>query len=253
MANRTPNSLKIYGDEATAARFREAVTQREDGREELDLNRLVPPGPEGALAAWGATSGALDVGIREPDKRPLEVVFESINVPPHELIRRISKLFPTLVFALQFVDESLCFVGWCVFVNGEWCEGRLNQDVYRAGDRRFDREAWEAEQRDPEAALIDGHEAVDWAERFFEALNVVPGELAGDPELTEDFATHEAMADRVEDLAPEWEDAHTHLGERRRSLDEFCESASLLEAQAECQLAVQRALEALAATPTEAL
>jgi len=253
MANWTSNSLEIYGEEAGAARFREAITQREDGREELDLNRLVPPGPEGPLAAWGATSGAIDIGIREPDKRPLEIVFESISVPPHELIRRISKLFPTLVFALRFVDECLCFVGWCVFANGEWCEGRLNQDVYRAGDRRFDREAWEAEQLDPEAALIDGYEAKDWADRFFEALNVVPREVAADPEIAEDVAAHETMADRVEDLAPEYEDAQTHLGERRRSLEEFCESASLLEARAECRLAVQRALEALAATPTEAL
>ena len=158
-----------------------------------------------------------------------------------------------LVFALRFLDECSCYVGYVVFANGESYGARMNQDVFRAGDRRFDREAWEAEQLDPEAALIDSHEAVDWADRFFEALNVASRELAADPELAEDVADHEAMADRVEDLAPEYEDAQTHLGERRRSLEEFCESASLLEARAECRLAVQRALEALAATPTEAL
>jgi hypothetical protein len=251
MANWTTNILELHGEEAELARFREAITRWEDGRQEFDLNRLVPPGSEGPLAAWGATSGVFNVGIPEPDKRPLEVVFESINVPPHELVRRISILFPTLVFALRFLDECCCYVGWCVFADGECYGARMNQDVYRAGDRRFDRKAWEAEQRDPEATLIDGFEAVDWADRFFEALNVVPPELAGDPELAEDVADHKAMADRVEDLAPEYKDAQTLLGNRRRSLEEFCESASLLEARAECHLAVHRVLAAEQADQAE--
>ena len=253
MANGTTNILEIYGEEAEIGRLRRAITKRSDDRIEYDLNGLVPPGPEGPLAAWGANSGGFDVEMRAPNNRPLEIIFESVSVPPHELIRRISILYPTLVFALRFIDECCCFVGWVVFADGEWYGGRMNQDVFRAGDRRFDREAWEAEQHDPEAALIDGYEAIDWADRFFEALNVVPRELAADPELAEEVADHAAMADEVEDLAPEYEDAQTPLGDRRRALEEFCESASLLEARAECRLAVERALEALAATPKEAL
>lgn len=244
MANWTTNILEIYGDEAEIGRFREAITQRCGDRIGFDLNGLVPPGSEGPLVAWGATSGGFDVEMRDPHKRPLEIVFESVNVPPHELIRRISILFPSLVFSLRFLDECSCYVGYVVFANGGSYGARMNQDVFRAGDRRFDREAWEAEQLNPEAALIDGHEVVDWAQRFFEAVNVVPQELAADPELAEDVADHEAMADRVEDLAPEYEDAQTLLGDRRRSLEEFCESASLLEARAECRMAVERALEA---------
>lgn len=253
MANWTTNILEIYGEKAEIGRFRGAITKRSGDRIEHDLNRLVPVGPEGPLAARGSTSGAFGVEIPEPDKRPLEVVFDSVTVPPHELIRRISMLYPLLVFSLRFIDECRCFVGWVVFADGERYGGRMNQDVFRAGDRRFDREAWEAEQQDPEAALIDGYEAIDWAGRFFEALNIVPRELAADPELAEEVADHAAMADEVEDLAPEYEDAQTPLGIRRRALEEFCANASLLEARAECRMAVERALEALAATPREAL
>jgi hypothetical protein len=247
MANWTTNILTVHGEEARVSCFREAISVKTGDQQECDLNKLVPPGPEGPLAAWGTTSGAFDVGIPEPDKRPLEVVFESRNVPPHELVRRISILFPTLVFALRFLDECYCYVGWAVFANGECHEARRNQDVYRAGDRRFDREAWKAEQLDPDAATIDGYEAVDWSKRFFDALNVMPRELATDPELAEDAANHAAMANMVEDLAPEYEHAQTPLGDRRRSLEEFCENASLLEARAECRLAVERALETHAA------
>lgn len=254
MANWTTNILEIYGDEAEIGRFREAITKTDGDLAKYDLNGLVPlVGSEGPSVVWGTTSGAFDIEVREPDKRPLEIIFESRNVPPHELIRRISILFPSLVFSLRFLDECCCYVGWVVFANGECYGARMNQDVFRAGDRRFDREAWEAEQLDPDAAMIDDYEAVDWAERFFEALNVVPRELANHPELAEDVADHEAMADRVEDLAPEYEDAQTRLGDRRRALEEFCESASLLEARAECRMAVERALEALAATQMETM
>lgn len=260
MANWQTNILEVYGEEPEIVRFRGAITKRSGDRIEYGLNALVPPGPEGPRVAWGANSGGFDFEIPQPNNRPLEIIFESISVPPHELIRRISMLYPLLVFSLRFIDECRCFVGWVVFADGEWYGSRMNQDVFRAGDRRFDREAWkaeqqdpEAEQQDPEAALIDGYEAIDWADRFFEALNVVPREIATDPELAEDVADHAAMADRVEDLAPEYEDAQTPLGDRRRALEEFCENASLLEARAECRLAVERALKALAATPREAL
>ena len=188
MENWTTNILEIYGEVAEVARFRGAITKRSGDRIKYDLNGLVPPGPQGPLKAWGTSSGAFDVEIRKPNDRPLEVVFESGNVPPIKLVQQISILFPSLVFALRFLDERFCFVGWAVCAHGMLLEGRLNRDVYRAGDRRFDRAAWEAEQQDPEATLIDGFEAVDRAERFFEALNVVPRELATDPELGEDVA-----------------------------------------------------------------
>ena len=253
MANWTTNILEIYGEKAEIGRFRGAITKRSGDRIKYDLNGLVPPGPQGPLKAWGTSSGAFDVEIRKPNDRPLEVVFESASVPPIKLVQQISMLFPLLVFALRFLDECYCYVGWAVCAHGTLLEGRFNTDVYRAGDRRFDRAAWEAEQQDPDAATIDSYEAVDWAERFFEAINVVPRELATDLELGEDVADHEAMADRVEDLAPEYEDVQTRLGDRRRSLEEFCESASLLEARAECRMAVERALEAQAAMQKEVM
>ena len=253
MANWTTNILEIYGEKAEIGRFRGAITKRSGDRIEYDLNGLVPPGPQGPLKAWGTSSGAFDVEIRKPNDRPLEVVFESGNVPPIKLVQQISILFPSLVFALRFLDECFCYVGWAVCAHGTLLEGRLNKDVYRAGDRRFDRAAWEAEQLDPEATLIDGFEAVDWAERFFEALNVVPRPVAEELGLSAEFAAHEKLAARVEDLSPEYEAVQTRLGDRARSLEEFTESASLLEAHAECRSAVERVLEAQQAAQTEVL
>ena len=243
MSNLTTNVLEIYGEEADLARFRGELTRRQDGLQEFDLNGLVPPSLEGPLAAWGTPSGAFNVEIHAPDKRPLEIIFESENVPPHVLIRRISALFPKLVFALRFLDECCCYVGWAVFADGEWQVGSLNKDVYRAGDRRFDQEAWEAERLDSETVTIDGYEAVDWADRFFKALKVVPQGIAEQLGLAEDAANHAELADRVEDLPPEYEHATTPLGRKRLPLELLCESASLLEARAQCRLAVRRVIE----------
>lgn len=226
MANWTTNILEPHGDAAELGRFQADITKLIGGRIKYDLNGLVPPGPEGPLAAWGATSGAFGVTIPQPLARPLEIVFESVNVPPNELIRRISILYPLLVFALRFVDECYSYVGWAVYTGGELYASSLNKDVSRSAG--FDDESSYLMGMNPEAATIDDHEAVDWAERFWGARNAVPSVIPlglGLTDRIDTFARFEEMAS-CGDL----------------DLDKFCETASLLEAVYKCRQAAQHAI-----------
>ena len=246
MANWQTNILEIYGDMEERRRFFEAITKRSGGHVEYDLNGLVPVGPEGPMVAWGSRSGAVDIEVKDSNG---VVAFETRSNPGYTLIERISIQFPLLVFALQFIEENLCSLGWGVCASGKYCGGRVNHNV--GWNPEWD--CARSRGQDPEAAAIDGFEGLEWANLFFGALNVVPRELTAYPEFAERLAAHEAMADRVEDLAPEFEHAQTPLGDRRISLEEFCEKADFLEIRAECRMAVERALEALAATQMETM
>jgi hypothetical protein len=237
MSSQTSNVLRVHGSETDVTGF---VMRIPSVNGALCLNGLVPLGPDGPLATWGSPSGAFDVHMSTPEQRPLTVYFESSSVPPSELVRRISLQFPSLLFELRFLDEMFCYVGWAIFTGGEYRAGAINHDVYRAGNR--DHEQYCLEALHPEAATIDGHEAVEWASRYSEALRAVPQEVAVAVGLGDELHNLEQFADTVEEFGPEHQHINTLLGDDRRCLDELCEQASIFEALAECRLAVHHIL-----------
>lgn len=83
-----------------------------------------------ANTVWGTKWGACDVQLnlrrtikdktKITDKHGvLEIQFQSAWSPASGLITGISMLFPTLLFAVWFIEESLAYAGWQLFKNGE--------------------------------------------------------------------------------------------------------------------------------------
>lgn len=229
MANSQYCVIEADGDADELSRFYRAMLLAGG-----DPRLLLSPRPQVAL------NNAFS--LSPPGQRPISVDFESYSRPPHELVRNVSLLFPKLVLALRFLDEMSCHVGFVIYRNGEVHSHAINRDVFRATDGDRDPEACEAEALHPDAATIDGHEAVDWASRLSQALSVVSREAAIEVGLGNDLHALETFADQVEELGSEYEHATTPLGSSRRFLDELCEQGSLLEAHVACRLAVREAL-----------
>lgn len=229
MANSHSCVIEADGDADELSRFYRALLLTGG-----DPQTLLSPVPDAGLDN--------NFSLSSPGQRPVTVSFECYGRLPDELVRSVSKLFPTLVFALLFLDEMSCRVGFVIYRNGEAHSSAINRDVARATDRDRNPEACEAEALHPEAATIDGHEAVDWASRLSQALSVVSREAAVEVGLGDDLHELETFADKVEELGPEYEHATTPLGSSRRFLDELCEQASQLEAFVACRLAVREAL-----------
>lgn len=181
-----------------------------------------------------------DFSLTPPSQRLVGVAFQCYCPPPVELVRSVSKLFPTLVFAIRYLPRIYRHVGFALYRDGTCLRSAINHDVYRAEGR--DPEACEAEALHPEAATIDGYEATLWASRLSDALNAVSREAAIEAGLGDDQLDLERFADRVEELGPEYEHATTPLDRERRFLEELCEQATLLEARVACRLAVREAL-----------
>ena len=83
-----------------------------------------------ANSVWGTKWGACDVELisqrvvkdqtKITDKHGvLKIQFQSAWSPASGLITGISMLFPTLLFAMWFTEESQAYAGWQVFKNGE--------------------------------------------------------------------------------------------------------------------------------------
>jgi hypothetical protein len=197
-----------------------------------DLRKMLSPRPEVALDN--------DFILSSPGQLPITVAFESYGPLPFELVRDASLLFPTLVFALLYLDECSCHVGFVLYRNGTFLDSAMNNDVFRAAGSEH--EDYMAGALHPDAATIDGHEAVAWALRLSEALNVVPRDAAIEAGFGDDLQKLESFAERVEELGPEYEHVTTPLSSSRRFLGELCEQASILEARFTCRMAVRKAL-----------
>lgn len=68
---------------------------------------------------WGACRPEFD----RVSETVMTVNFESAWNPADGLIRHISKIFPELLFACSYTEESEAFVGWEVFLNGSGGQG----------------------------------------------------------------------------------------------------------------------------------
>jgi len=72
------------------------------------------------------------------DPQPGDYAFDSTWSPPEEAIRRISLLFPTLTFTLEYDEQGMAFQGKIVYLNGETLD-----EEYREGDDYICECEWE--------------------------------------------------------------------------------------------------------------
>lgn len=244
MSNHINNELEVVGPESDLLRFITAFASGGGIPLPCDFGSLVPATTQESWKRWIAS----DALIPDPDKRPLVLFFESTSVPPDALLEKLSLLFPSLVFGLRFFESWSVYLGWIIFHNGNNCGFGWNEDIGRYGNRS-DRESRGRESLNPDGAMIDGHDAVDWEDRFHEARKALPTrKVAETLGVSDQLAECEEMAPRVMDSAPECMDAPIPHGPVPISLDEFCERVS------HCEMAVQyrsRMAEVLASVATE--
>lgn len=229
MSNHINNVLEVAGPESDVRRLIARIAQGGGSPQPCDFSSFIPATTQESKKRWIA----LDAMLKDPDKRPLEIDFESLSVPPDALLEKLSILFPTLVFGLQFVECESVYMGWVVFHNGNNCGFGWNEDTCRYGNRSGS-ECRDRESLNPDGAMIDSHDAVDWEERFREARNALPTrKVAETLGVSDQLAECEEMMPRVMDSAPEYMDAPIPHGPVPISLNDFCERVS------HCEMAVQ--------------
>lgn len=150
MSNHINNELEVVGPESDLLRFITAFASGGGIPLPCDFGSLVPATTQESWKRWIAS----DALIPAPDKRPLVLFFESISVPPDELVKKMSLAFPTLVFGLRFVESWGNYHGWIVFHNGNECGFGWNDDIYRFGNHSGG-EARARESLNPDGAMID--------------------------------------------------------------------------------------------------
>lgn len=118
MPNWCANNLMVTGELSELERFRAAITN-EAGKIEI-LSRLVPvPADSCNDEHWGTKSGDLDTDSDGPDALGYSLWFSSAWSPPVDGITKVSELFPSLLFELQFEEGGMDFCGASVARNGE--------------------------------------------------------------------------------------------------------------------------------------
>ena len=244
MSNHVNNTLEVAGPEPDVRRLKALIAKGGGSPQPCDFNSFVPATTQESKKRW-LTDAAM---IEDPDKRPLVIFFESLLVPPDALVKKLSLLFPTLVFGLRFVESWDNYFGWIVFRNGIECGSSWNDDINRFGNHSGS-DSCGSESLNLDGAMIDGYDAVGWTERFCEARKSLPTRKAAtDLAPSDQLAECEEMASQVMDSAPEYLDAPIPHDAVPISLDEFCELVSL------CEMAVQyrsRMAEVLASVGTE--
>jgi hypothetical protein len=229
VSNHVNNKLQVAGPEPDVRRLKALIAKGGGRQQPCDFSPFVPATTPESKKRW-LTDDAM---IEDPDKRPLVILFESLLVPPDALVKTLSLLFPTLVFGLWFVESWDNYLGWIVIHNGNECGSGWNEDICRYGNRSGI-ECRDRESLNPDGAMIDSHDAVDWEERFREARNALPTrKVAETLGVSDQLAECEETMPRVMDSAPEYMDAPIPHGPEPISLNGFCERVS------HCEMAVQ--------------
>lgn len=110
MPNWCANNLMVTGELSELERFRDAITTEQGGIE--ILSRLVPvPASSSAAEYWGSKWGDCDTGSDGPDALGFSLWFSSAWAPPVEGIRKVSNLFSSLLFVLEFEEPGMDFCG----------------------------------------------------------------------------------------------------------------------------------------------
>jgi len=107
---------------------------------------------------WGTKWGACDVDVTmEPTRGKMSVYFESAWSPAFGLLKEISRLNPTLVFAVTYTEEANMFAGWSVFYGGNWVkEAEVDTNLSPKLDRLV-----EESQNNPDANMDEVWEMCD--------------------------------------------------------------------------------------------
>lgn len=81
-------------------------------------------GYDDALEKWGTKWGACSVEVHNttPEKGRITIAFESAWQPADALVKNVSAMYPNLIFATVSDEETLDFIVWCVFHNGNVIE-----------------------------------------------------------------------------------------------------------------------------------
>lgn len=244
--------VTVSGREGPTRRFVHAMYVDDNLWPPFDLNRLVPCGSEERAAAWGSPSGARHVHCADTTARPLVLEFVSWQDEPGELVRKLSALHPELVFALEFFAEEYWSFGWAVFLAGRVRDNFFSPDPYLFG-LHTDHAARARELEHPEVALIDRVEATEWAERYMAATRAICRRSANAVGLADEVREMESHSQHVGEVDPVIEATIPAMDRSVISLDEFTQKASFHQAKVACRLAVEHALEALAATQMGAM
>jgi hypothetical protein len=146
MPNWCANNLMVTGDLSELERFRDAITTEEGGIE--ILSRLVPvPASSSASEYWGSKWGDCDTGSDGPDAFGFSLWFSSAWSPPVDGFAKVSDLFPSLLFELQFEEGGMDFCGASVARAGEFevVEFSISEDTEGVDwSIDFDLQDWDA-------------------------------------------------------------------------------------------------------------
>lgn len=245
-------TLTVSGREGSICRFARNMYVEDNLWPPFDLNRLVPRELLGPPEVWGSPGGAIHVRCADTTARPLVLNFESRQDEPGELVRKLSELYPELVFALEYFAEHYWFFGWTVFMAGKIGDGFFSSDPYLFHGLHTDHAYRERELGHPEVALIHGVEATEWGVRYMAASRAICRRSANAVGLADEVREMESHSRHVGEVDPDIEDSIPALYRRVISLDEFTQKVSFHQAKVACRLAVEHALDALAASQMEA-
>jgi hypothetical protein len=110
MPNWCANNLTVTGEFSELERFAAAI-KNEDGGYEI-LSRLVPvPADKDASSYWGSKWGDCDTDSDGVDVFGMVLWFSSAWSSPVDGIAKVSELFPSLLFELQFEEGGNDFCG----------------------------------------------------------------------------------------------------------------------------------------------
>jgi hypothetical protein len=103
---------------------------------------------------WGTKWGACDVQVtREPKHGKMLIYFESAWSPALGLLAEISRLNPTLVFAVSYDEEANLFAGWSVFAGGGLMgQGDVSTDIPKKLEKRLEKAMKSKNEDDDEAS-----------------------------------------------------------------------------------------------------
>jgi hypothetical protein len=146
MPNWCANNLMVTGELSELERFRAAITTESGGIEILSL--LVPvPASVSASEYWGSKWGDCDTDANELDEIGFVLWFSSAWAPPVEGFRKVSGLFPSLLFVLEFEESGMDFCGAAVCRAGEFelVEFSISEDTAGVDwSIDFDLQDWDA-------------------------------------------------------------------------------------------------------------
>lgn len=120
MPNYVMNSLSFDGKE----KILKAIEARIQGEDEIDFNKIIPVPKKYAdngekeihwrTYAWGTKWNAMDVC-----KDGYHYYFLTAWSPPMPVIKKLSKLYPSVEINLEYSEEAESFSGFTTFKNGK--------------------------------------------------------------------------------------------------------------------------------------